>query len=226
MLEPEFEPFLFGGADDVATVDTGPARIERRSLGFVDLPDGKLFACDPLVPLDQEPLSHRLDPGSYEVVLFVAVALERDGTAPHRERNVAAALVCSQTEPVAWQPASRDGGQADATAYGVDSGTGCFMGSRASKAIFESDEAVGNEIIAALEQTSGALVTVHGAAAVAVFRSGIGDGAYHTWWGRDANGSPALILTDFGGLASRSHVAAVRDEWAARAAKKWWEFWK
>jgi hypothetical protein len=224
--QPAFDRFLFRGAGDVATIDTGRARIERRSLGAIDIPDGLVYACDPGVPVDDQPLAQRLAPGNYEVVLFVAVRTDFDLKNSTAERNAAAALVCSSETPERWEPASRHSVPADATAYAVDSGTGCFMGSRATQPIFEADEASGNAIMEALKEAPGAIVAFKGEAAVAVFTSGCGDGVYETWLGRDARGEVSMILTDFEILESADYVAAARAKWAIRAARKWWQFWR
>jgi hypothetical protein len=224
--QPAFDRFLFRGSGDVATIDTGRARIERRSLGAIDIPDGRVYACDPGVPVDDQPLAQRLAPGSYEVVLFVAVRTDSDLHNSTAERNAAAALVCSSGTPERWEPASRQGVPADATAYAVDSGAGCFMGTRATQPIFEADAASGNAIMEALKEASGAIVALKGEAAAAVFTSGCGDGVYDTWLGRDARGEVSMILTDFGILESADYVAATRAKWAMRAAKKWWQFWR
>lgn len=224
--QPTFDRFLFRGATDVATIDTGRASIEKRLLGVIDIPDGRVYACDPGVPVDDQPFAELLAPGSYEIVLFVAVRMESDLPNSTAERNVAAALVCSGETPESWQPASRQGLPTESTAYAVDSGTGCFMGSRATQPIFEADEACGNAILGALKEASGAIVTLKGEAAIAVFTSGCGDGVYDTWLGRDARGADSMILTDFGILESADHVAAVRAKWAAHDAKKWWQFWR
>jgi len=223
--EPLFVRYLFREEAGVATLDLGGVSIERRALGFVDIPDGSVDACDPLVPMDTLPFAHRLAPGKYEAVLFVAVALENPGPDFANERTVAAALMCGSTRPERWELAAREGVPADASAYGVDSGTGCFAGTQAMDRLENADETCGVAIIAALERAPGAVVSVDGSH-VAVFASGIGDGIYDTWLGRDERGELSLILTDFGGLESSENVARIRAEIAARRAKKWWQFWK
>lgn len=221
---PEFEPFLFGEQRPAAVGMVG-VELERRPLGWVDIPDGRVHACDPLVPMDTTPLRQRLTPGQYEVVLFVLLGNEHGAQNATAERNGAAALICSGETPVQWELASREGGPSDAAAYGVDSGTGGFMGSRAIEQLVEGDE-LGLAVMGALERTLGAIVSLTDGVSVAAFRSGIGDGTYDTWLGRDARGVPAVILTDFEMLKSEEYVSRVHAEWAARKARRWWQFWR
>ena len=197
---PEFEQFLFGCAR--------PA------------------ACDPLVPMDSTPLAERLAPGQYEVVLFVLTGNQHGAVDTRTECNAAAALLCSSDKPARWELAVREGGHRDAAAYGVDSGTGGFMGSRAIEQLLDGDNAFGDAIVAALQDTSGAVVSIAGGVSAAAFRSGAGDGTYDTWLGRDTQGEPAVILTDFDVLRSEEYVSRVHAEWAARKARKWWQLWR
>jgi hypothetical protein len=221
---PEFASFLFG-EQRPAAVGMDGVQLERCSLGRVDIPDGRVYACDPLVPMDTAPLAVQLAPGQYEVVLFVLLGTEHGTAAVKTERNGAAALVCSSEIPVRWELASREGGPSDAAAYGVDSGTGGFMGSRAIEQLVDGDD-LGLAVMAALKDTLGAIVLTADGISVAAFGSGIGDGTYDTWLGRDARGEPAVILTDFEMLRSEEYVSRVHAEWAARKARKWWRFWR
>ena len=225
MDTPKFDRFLFHGAPDVATIESGPVRIERRSLGRIELPDGRVFACDPLVPMDAAPLVLRLAPGSYEIVVFVAVGAERESASSASEGNAAAAIICGSAAPVTWELAAREGEPPDAAAYGVDSGTGAFLGSDAIEAIVESDFAR-EVILEELQSRRNAVIVIPGGATVAAFVSGIGDGVYDTWIGRNLLGQPCVILTDFAILDTADYVAAARARHTERAAKKWWEFWK
>ncbi len=224
MRTPAFEPFLFG-EEPPAAVGMDEVQLERRSLGCVDIPDGRVHACDPLVPMDTTPLAQRLAPGQYEVVLFVVNGRDHGVADVRTERNAAAALVCSSERPVRWELAAREGGPPDAAAYGVDSGTGGFMGSRAIEQLVDGEE-LGLAIMSALKGTSGAIVSMADGVSVAAFGSGIGDGTYDTWLGRDARGELAMILTDFDMLNSEEYVASVHAAWAERKARKWWQFWR
>jgi hypothetical protein len=225
MDAPDCDRFLFRGALDAATVESGPVRIERRALGRIELPDGRIFACDPLVPMETASLALRLAPGSYEVVVFTAVGSEQERETPARQRTAAAAIICGTANPVTWELAAREGGAPDAAAYGVDSGTGAFLGSDAIDAIVESGPAA-DAILEELKGCRNAVIAIPGGAVVAVFESGDGDGVYNTWVGRDQLGQPCMVLTDFEILDTSDHVAAVKTHQAERAAKKWWEFWK
>ena len=63
-----------------------------------------------------------------------------------------------------------------------------------------------------------AVLPVPGAAGldVALFSSGMGDGAYSSYWGFDAGGQAVCLLTDFDILGRQGEGAA---------AKPWWKFW-
>lgn len=222
---PEFDRFLFRGAA-AATIEMDRVTIERRSLGFVDIPDGRVYACDPLVPMDSAPLTQTLSPGEYEVVLFIAVGNSRGTPTERRECNAAAALICSAETPDHWTLASRENGLPDEAAYGVDSGTGAFMGVRAMDLLLNADETIAQPIITALAVTPGAIVTIDATTTIAAFTSGIGDGIYDTWLGFDAQNQLVQILTDFSVLRTEAHVTDLRAKSAARRAKKWWLFWK
>src|SRR5262249_54017346 len=118
----------------------------------------------------------------------------------------------------------------DTGPYGVDSGTGCLMGSSAAKRLFVDDQAratvfdrlkeVGNVV------AWGSTVTFEDGATVAAFSTGMGDGIYDSWWGYDANDKVSMLVTDFDVLMSAAEVSEVHAQWAKRATKRWWELWK
>jgi hypothetical protein len=222
--EPDFERFLFHGAK-AAAPGMDHVFVEPRALGVIDLPDGRIYACDPLVPMDTSPLAESLAPGQYEVLLFVAVG-KQHGTEAEMECNAAAALVCSREAVQRWELAAREGGAPDAADYAVDSGTGSFFGSRALQLLLEGNDEPGHGIMRALAQKTGAIVDIGDGGTIAAFATGTGDGTFATWLGRDARRRPVMILTDFAVLASEEYVAAVHAQWAASEARRWWQFWK
>jgi len=222
---PEFEPFLFGGKRPAA-VGMDDVQLETRAVGLVDLPDGRVYACDPLVPMDSQPLAHRLQCGRYLVVLFVVTGTEHGRPEARTECNAAAALLCSDKTPVRWELAAREGGPSNGAAYGVDSGTGGFMGHLAIEEALNGDDPLGQAIMSALRDASGAVVSIADGVSAAAFRSGIGDGTYETWLGHDAQGQLAIILTDFQVVDSEDYVSRVHAQWAVRNAQKWWQFWR
>lgn len=225
MEQPDFVRFLFQGAQ-VGSIGMKNVSLERRSLGMLDLPDGRLFACDPLVPVDCAALEHRLAPGPYEVVLFVLSGIGHGTAEGPVECNAAAALLCSDAAPVEWQLAPRGGGALDAAAYGVDSGTGSFLSHDALSRLTEDQGVDGQLIIDALAASPGSVVVLSNQASAAVFCTGIGDGIYDTWLGLDLEGRPAIILTDFQVLDSPEEVDSVHAQWKQKQMKKWWQFWK
>jgi Protein of unknown function (DUF4241) len=65
----------------------------------------------------------------------------------------------------------------------------------------------------------GAMVELPGQLNLALLSSGLGDGAYASYWGLDANDHPVVLLTDFGLLDAPEELRPVK------AAKPWWRFW-
>lgn len=222
---PDFSPILLP-RPLVESAD-GFAIVERVGLGAVPIPDGRVFACDPIAPMDRQPFERTLAPGDHEAVAFVA-----------RPRNasavsswvVATALVVNDRPVVRWEIATRrfegpygaagEGHPPNADgAYGVDSGTGCLMGSAAASMIFRDDDSAQAEIMDVFDRGDLAdVVTLADGERLAVFQSGWGDGAYVSWWGLDAQGEPAMLVTDF-----CLHAIAVLP---APAPRRWWEFWR
>lgn len=174
-----------------------------RDLGLLPLPDGRLVGCDPyLAEEDQPPYLRTVRPGAHRVFAVVATIAE------DHLRN-AAALLVDESVPgpvVRWEVGRTSGDAADGAVvgYGVDAGAGCL----ASPAGLPALVAVLSEDDGELEDpmsrglwdtgTGSCLVTAHSdAPPVAAFSSGWGDGHYPTWFGLDARGAVAVVMTDF-----------------------------
>ncbi|MEU0007499.1 DUF4241 domain-containing protein [Streptomyces sp. NPDC006314] len=180
--------------------------------GELDLPTGRVVACDPFVHLgtgDVEPFTVAVAPGRYRVEAAVATLTRPDEPPSDRPHlRVAAARLVIRDEPTTtWElallpgqdPAGLKGDEF--FGYGVDAGTGCFYDASAEKAFPEaredegplwdafegSDWSVGPHLV-----TSPA--TGH---SLAAFTSGWGDGCYPTWTGRSAAGEVTCFVTDF-----------------------------
>jgi hypothetical protein len=180
--------------------------------GELDLPTGRVVACDPFVYLgtgDIEPFTVTVAPGRYRVEAAVAT-LTRAGEAPsdHPHRRVAAARLVIRDEPtVTWELALLPGqdpadlGDDEFYGYGVDAGTGCFYDAAAEQGFPEAQEDEG-PLWDAFEDSdwSGGphLIRSPGTGhTLAAFTSGWGDGAYPTWTGRGADGEVTCFVTDF-----------------------------
>jgi hypothetical protein len=227
--EPPNVDALLAPGSEIVTILTGRARVRHRSMGHVDLPDGRVFACDPLVPIDLRAFAQRVDPGAYEAFLILA---ERDSAADSEigldtERILAAALYFSDRAVLRWERARHEDDGEESGAYGVDSGTGCFMGCLAAR-LLRDPNAVDAfaPILAQAERETDGVVRLSEGATVAVFTSGAGDGIYDSWWGYSTDGAPAVVLTDFGLLCTQQEADEAHARWARRAARKWWQFWR
>lgn len=180
--------------------------------GMLDLPTGRVVACDPFVYLgsgDIEPFTVTVAPGRYRVEAAVAT-LTRPGEPPAERphRRVAAARLVISDEPTAtWELALQP--EQDLAelkddeffGYGVDAGTGCFYDASAEEAFPGTEEEEG-PLWEAFENSDWSqgphLVTSTSTGhTLAAFTSGWGDGFYPTWIGRSASGEVTCFLTDF-----------------------------
>lgn len=117
----------------------------------------------------------------------------------------AALLALSDSEPVAWDGLDE---------YGVSTGTSCFADPVAlealSRRLGEYYDQPGNTLkveeplVDALDGRDAIIYPVEGELLLAAFTSGIGDGVYRAWLGRDATGAPAALLTSFDNIVEES----------------------
>jgi hypothetical protein len=218
---PAYLSQLVTDAPAVST-DLGPGRIECRMIGHLVLPSGRIVACDPAVEPDLPPFVVAVPPGSWPVGVTIAHLPEED------QRIAAAWIRLSHAEPVRWAYAQLAGRpERELPAYGVDSATGAFLSAEGAVALAAqlSDDFI-EELQAAMEAEyvptrEWALVPIPGTQGlnVATFSSGLGDGAYVSYWGFDAAGGIACLVTDF--------EIVGRPDRGARAprGRAWWKFW-
>ncbi|GGY86961.1 DUF4241 domain-containing protein [Streptomyces poonensis] len=180
--------------------------------GVLDLPTGRVAACDPFMYLgtgDAEPFTVAVEPGRYRVEAAVA-ALTWPGDSPTDEPDlrVAAARLVIRDEPAtAWEMAlSSDQdpaalGAEEFHGYGVDSGTGCFYDASADEAFPDAHEDEGPlwRAFDSSHRSPGPYLVTSSTTGhtLAAFESGWGDGAYPTWIGRSSAGEVTCFLTDF-----------------------------
>lgn len=172
--------------------------------GSLDLPSGRLIACDPYVQsIDHEyqrPFVDTVAPGTYPVTL--AVAEHHNG-----HQTVAAVRLTVRDEPVTeWRMALQAGekledlGPDEFWGFGVDAGTGVFVDASALDALTRLAEDEEDPLAAAEladdDKVFWNMRDKQSGHNVVAFHSGFGDGAYPTWVGRTATGEIAQFVTD------------------------------
>ncbi|MGE0024481.1 MAG: DUF4241 domain-containing protein [Hyphomicrobium sp.] len=192
--------------DGEMRVETVPFRAV--DAGMLKLPSGRITVADPFVALTEaKPLAQAVPAGSFPVRLAV-------GAFPAGGLRVAFARVdVTQAPVVRWSMALIEGqdvrtlGHDEIFGYPVDSGTGSFFdpaAGRAAGALLDSNPNAWEAWIKAGE-ANGAKIGPYfflldlplGAANALMFRSGWGDGFYASWFGYDALGNVAALVTDF-----------------------------
>ena len=176
----------------------GDFEVVARPLGRLQLPSGRVTACDPLSAWELEPLARRVPAGEHEV--WVAVATLSNGDA----RVAAALLRFAPGAPLRWELATREG-EDPATlepgkffGYGVDAGTGCFADGDAARDL--SNPAVSDRLGSRLQAGYQHTWSWANLGRVVAFSSGWGDGSYASFWGFGAGGKLVALATDFGVL--------------------------
>jgi len=196
-----------------------PLRYERLDIGTLTLVGNsfwqrlfrlsQVIACDGLsTPLGQEPLLDYAPAGEFPV--SIALAHLASG-----QTYIAFLRVEFTGSPrLGWRPAFREAEASDvrtggSAGYGVDSGTGCFMGLQAAghlaQRLAESD-AFENEVIDAMEANRNKTSAMWAIAQpspecrenVVFVQSGFGDGSYASYFGLGKHDHLTSLLTDFG----------------------------
>lgn len=176
-----------------------------RTIADLMVPSGRIVACDPFVYADAFPFARTVPPGRYPVVLALA-----DFARSADQRVAAAMLRLRETEPVRWELATL--GEDDTNGskgYGVDSGMGAFMDDEAVEALLGIMGEAGDDdyLLHRLEDQRGSgssfgpewfdlRLDEKTGLNIALFTSGWGDGIYASYWGFDADGGLACLVTD------------------------------
>jgi hypothetical protein len=183
---------------------------ELLHVGTVSFPTGAITATDPYFASNARPFERRVTPGAYALelgriragVLGTRTAFARLRLRPDIE---VVSNEFATVHPDGWD------------AYPVDSGLGSFMDDSARPEFLEamdrfeaatpggdyhrdvlapdlarSAPAPGRPGIWSIHRPPGTDTQI------AVFRSGLGDGSYSSYWGLDEVGEPVTLLTDFG----------------------------
>lgn len=188
----------------------GPAKISVIHCGDLILPTGRIVACDPLIRHDPWDVAFLtgVSPGKYPV--FVSSVASK--SIPAYPRNACAMLQFSSANLVRWtqalcrkeDPARLKPGPI--FGYGVDSGMGCFMDVEAAGILLPRIERFDSAISFAAYVS--VIVDPARHLNVISFSTGWGDGAYSSFFGYDASGKVACLVTDFSLLDPSDWLAA------------------
>ncbi len=195
--------FYFYMQDVLQMRDGHEASIEICEAGVLVLTSGRIVACDGLIPSD-EPFTQTVKPGSYPVILSIALFGEEWPT-------VACAMLRLRDKmPTTWKLATVEGQSEVAEqegkiiGYGVDCGVGCFADLNAMRTLTTSPDTY-NRLQERVHQPGVEWVDFHldaaGSSNIIVFSSGEGDGTYPSYFGYDAEGNVLCLATDFGVIA-------------------------
>ena len=181
-------------------------RFKVHALGDLNLPSGRVIACDPYLAADGNAFRDAVAPGRYPVSVSIA--------ASGNERRVAFAKLEITTAQVRdWRQAKSDTYEFDdygtelSLGYGVDSAAGCFMDANVQPLMLGMYEQNPNfhEVI---DDAFNAVMTGSWECAdfrpdpnsdlnIMIFVSGWGDGFYSSYFGLDEAGDVVCLVTDF-----------------------------
>jgi Protein of unknown function (DUF4241) len=181
------------------------------TVGKLNLPSGKVVACDPYFCANAVPFSWTVPPGTYEVELCIINSQEWG------QRIALARILVKPGRVVAFERAVKE--FTDSNDYFVDSGTGSFIDELTCQALadvftkYYRSNPQGNyytDVLAAEFKMSAinpqdpndiGKWNLHylpdSASNVAMFASGLGDGFFGSFWGVDEDGEILSLVTDF-----------------------------
>jgi hypothetical protein len=192
--------------------------VRVQPLADLILTTGQVVVGDPTGGFCIIPFARSVPPGRYPVSVALIGAPDEGGVGTPDVRaaatipgTVAAAMVRFAAEdPVRWELGEFERplpaqtimtSNGPVPGYGVDGGTGAFM-DRATADCY--DEHIVDELTKRLLDQHGMLwcwaeLALPGARGgnVVAFSSGIGDGAYVSYWGLSENDEPVCLITDF-----------------------------
>lgn len=204
------DPPAYARAFELAFEPGWRVSIDDRSVGFgifeaglLRLTSGRIKACDPFVGMGHGAFTVGVPEGSFAVRLALVEGGIDDG-------RVAFARVDFSSKPVVrWEMAVVEG-QNLATltpghtfGYPVDAGTGSFVDAETAVVAAErmrADEGMAQSWIQMGERKTPPMFHADidiGPGNIIMFQSGWGDGVYTSWFGYDAQGTVAALVTDF-----------------------------
>jgi Protein of unknown function (DUF4241) len=183
------------------------------SIGDLALPSGRVVVCDPFFCGDAKCLTRLVPPGAYAVQLCRIVT-------PQWGARIALARLAIRSDESAAHFERATSGSGGATTFNVQAGIASYMDEDTRVQFadvlshYYETHAQGNYYSDILEQEfkkNAVNATdefdigqwnVHRLTAtklnIAMFASGLGDGAYSSWWGMSEAGGVVSLTTDFG----------------------------
>ena len=210
-----FEPGFRAKISDESIDKSGPFEIAFNIITPAPLriSSGAIVACDPLVEIERKAFTQAVPNGAHRVRLAFADARDRG------KRLAFARVDFSQMPVVTWKMALVPGQnikslkKGEVFGYPVDAGTGSFLDPAVGQflsreRIAQQDKDTASDSVSEAWITDGEtegkksgvsfLLNVEtGQGNAVMFTSGWGDGFYTSWFGYDAEGRPAALVTDF-----------------------------
>jgi hypothetical protein len=183
----------------------GEANIKRIYVGDLNVPSGKIYAVDPYIISEYDKSFLNTVPiGKYPI--YISIVTYESGD----QRIAFAAIQFSDKNPISWEMAVLEGQDISSLkedeffGYGVDAGTGCFMDESTFKKFYELAEnddfieKLNDEFYKTYVHTWSCLnKSITDNNNIVMFSSGIGDGVYPSFWGKDICGNICCLVTDF-----------------------------
>jgi uncharacterized protein DUF4241 len=176
--------------------------VQRRQIGSLVLPTGRLVAVDPLMFGERgDAFAETLPAGSYPVFCWWIWPPQSPAA-----RVLALEVVVRDTPAVEWVSAAPEHGadqkleEGEFWGYGVDTGLGCFYDASVAHVVGSERERIQAEINTVDEPDDSCFdVLLDGRTGANLIGAATahGDGFYYTWLGRDATGSAVSFCTDF-----------------------------
>jgi hypothetical protein len=174
----------------------GELELREENAGTLTAPSGRIVLCDALAPMDRaRALARAIKPGKYKVVL-----------AAEGEDVALACLKIARGKVASWEPALFEKGPERVS---IESECACFIDAQfAGKHAVPADGA----LRAALREQLGAAVVIDkkSGANLVGFRSN--EGSFSSYWGLDARGNPAVLVTDLGVLGESARRSEAEEE--------------
>ncbi|MGO4726463.1 MULTISPECIES: DUF4241 domain-containing protein [unclassified Inquilinus] len=192
------------GPDFTVTAKDGATHLSGLEIGRLDVPSGRIVACDPFACDGAEAFTRSVPTGTFPVQLAMA-------RLPAGDQRVAFARILFADRPaLRWTMALHPGQHPKDLkpgyffGYGVDTGTGAFMDAsvQAPYLAETADSDLTADLVDVMNRAEaenrGGLLYATGPGNVAMISSGFGDGLYPSYFGLDKAGRVVALVTDFG----------------------------
>ncbi|MGW2158421.1 DUF4241 domain-containing protein [Nonomuraea sp. NPDC001699] len=197
-LRPRHLEALFTPGSRLATSEGRVALItEPTHAGSLHLPTGSLIAADPFFLDGAGPFTVTVPPGDYAVL----IATMRWEETKWDGEDLAVMVRILDKPTVSWEPALLPGqdvrllGAGQFYGFGVDAGMGCFLDASGREELERLVEEVEDEYNE-MELLSSELRAPETGTNLIAYQSGLGDGSYPVWIGRDADGEVTSFVAD------------------------------